>query len=192
VPEDLKDLFERALEDEPVLPEGDLAQQVMAQGRGIRRRRSLLVGGSTAAAVVAVVVALNLTPAPAEPPLQVSAAAARLAQAEPQCTWPVSNDATDISIFLKQDITGRQREALQDALRADPLVRDVLFESREQAYEKFKELWRDSPDFVASVGAEQLPESFRMELIQPAQYPGFAARYADRPGVEDVLGGTCP
>jgi hypothetical protein len=192
VPEGLKDLFERALEDEPVLPDGDLARQAMTQGRGIRRRRGLLVGGSTAAAVVAVVVALNLTPAPAGPPPHVSAAAARLAQAEPQCTWPVPDDATDVSIFLRQDITGQQREALQEALRADPLVRNVLFETREQAYRKFQELWRDSPDFVASVNASQLPESFRMELIRPAQYPRFAASYTDRPGVEDVVGGTCP
>jgi hypothetical protein len=69
-----------------------------ARGRGIRRRRrGLLVGGSMAA-VVAVVAALNLTPAPAGPPPQVSAALALVAQTEPQCTWPVSDDATDVQI----------------------------------------------------------------------------------------------
>lgn len=191
MPEHLKDLFDRALDDEPLSPDGDLARQAMAQGRGIRRRRGLLVGGSTAA-VVAVAVALNLTAAPTGPPVQMSAGAARMAQAEPQCRWSVSGDATDVAIFLRQDITGRQRQALQDALRADPLVRSLLFETRQQAYVRFKELWRDSPDFVAAVDESQLPESFRLELIRPTQYSRFAATYADRAGIQDLVGGTCP
>ncbi|WP_229073297.1 permease-like cell division protein FtsX [Actinoplanes sp. DH11] len=192
MPDHLKDLFDRVLDDEPVPPDGDLAGQAMAQGRGIRRRRGLIVGGSVASAIVAVVVALNLTPAPAGPPPQVSAAAARLAQAEPQCTWPVPDDATDVSIFLRQDVTERQRTGLRDALDGDPLVRNLVFETRQEAYEKFKVLWRDSPDLVAAVDASQLPESFRLELTTPAQYPAFAARFAGRAGVEDLIGGMCP
>lgn len=190
----LKDLFDRALDDEPAFPDSGIAQQAMAQGRGIRRRRRvLLIGGSTAAAVVAVLALLNLTPAPAGPPPRASAAAVELmAQSEPQCRWPVSEDATDVGIFLRPDITGQQRDALQDALRADPLVRNLRFESHNDAYGRFKQLWTDSPDFVASVDASQLPESFRLKLIPSPQYSAFAAIFADRPGVEDLVGGVCP
>lgn len=192
MPVHLKDLFDRVLDDEPVPPDGDLALQVMAQGRGIRRRRGLLAGGSTAAVVVAVAVALNLAPGPAGPPPQVTGAAARMALAEPQCTWSVSDDATDVAIFLWADITGPQRDALREALHADPLVRNPLFESREAAYARFKELWRGSPELVASIDVSAMPESFRLQLNQPAEYPRFAASYADRAGVQELLGGTCP
>ena len=191
--EHLKNLFDRALDDEPAFPAGDLARQAMDRGRGIRRRRGLLVGGSTAAVVVAVVAVLNLAAAPAGPPPQVSAAAlAMVAQKEPRCTWPVSRDATDVYIFLQHDATGPQRDALGGSLRADPVVRDWRFESREQAYERFKVLWRDSPDLVAAVRPESLPESFRLSVTRAEEYSGFAARYAGRPGVQDLIGGVCP
>lgn len=191
--EQLKQLFDRALDDEPAFPDGGFAQQAMTQGRGIRRRRrGLTIGGVAAAAVVAVVAVLNLAPAPPVPPLPASAAVALMAQTEPQCTWSVSQGATDVGIFLRSDITGPQRDALRDTLRTDPIVRDVRFESRQQAYERFKELWHDSPDFVASVDASQLPESFRLKLTPSPRYSAFAATYAGRPGVEDLVGGVCP
>jgi hypothetical protein len=193
VAEHLKNLFDRALDDEPAFPDGDYARQAMDRGRGIRRRRGLLVGGSTAAVVVAVAAALNLAPAPAGPPPQVSAAAlALVAQKEPRCNWPVSRDATDVYIFLRHDATGPQRDALEDSLRTDPAVRNWRFESRQEAYETFKVLWRDSPDFVASIRPESLPESFRLNVTRAQEYSGFAARYAGRPGVQDLVGGVCP
>ena len=191
--EHLKNLFDRALDDEPAFRDGDLARQVMDRGRGMRRRRGLLVGGSTAAVVVAVVAALNLAPAPAGPPPQVSAAAlALVAQKEPRCTWPVARDATDVYLFLQHDATGAQRDALEDSLRADPAVRDWRFENRQEAYERFKVLWRDSPDLVAAVSPESLPESFRLKVTRAEEYSGFAERYAGRPAVQDLVGGVCP
>ena len=194
MPEHLQDLFDRALDDEPAFPDSGLAQQAMARGRGIRRRRrALLIGGPTAAVAVAVVAVLTLSPAPAAPPPRASAAAVELmAQTEPQCRWSVSEDATDVGIFLRPDITGPQRDALRDALRADPLVRNLRFESQDEAYERFKNLWSDSPEFVASVGASQLPESFRLKLIPSPRYSAFAATFAHRPGVQDLVGGVCP
>ena len=120
-------------------------------------------------------------PAPAGPPLQPSAAAALMAQTEPQCTWVVSEGATDAGIFLRPDATDAQRRALSDALSADPLVRNVRFESRQAAYERF-----NKPDFVSSVNASQLPESFRLKLVPSPRYEAFAATYAGRPGVGDL------
>ncbi len=188
----LKKLFDRVLDDEPALPDGALARQAMAQGRGIRRRRGLLAGGSTVAALVVAAVALNLAPAPPGPPPQVTSAAARLAQAEPQCTWPASNGATDVSIVLRTDITAGQTDDLRNALHADPLVRDLQFESREVALTKFKRMWDDRPELVADIDASEMYPSFRLKLTRPAQYRAFAATYADRAGVDQLVGGTCP
>jgi Spy/CpxP family protein refolding chaperone len=191
MPQNLQDLFERALDGEPVPPPGDPAAQAMIQGRRIRRRRGLLVGGATAAAVVAATLGLNLIVAPESPPPTVSAAAAAAMPRDPACTWPVRDDASDISIFLVHDITDAQRTALHDALRADPGVRDLRFESREEAYERFAVLWRDSPDFVAAVGPESLPESFRLVPAEPSDYRRIAETFRDRSGVQDLVGRTC-
>jgi hypothetical protein len=192
VQQNLQDLFERALAGEPVPPPGDPAQQAMTDGRRIRRRRGLLAGGTAAAVLVATTLTLNLVVAPDSPPPKVSAAAAAAMPADPACTWPVQDDASDVSIFLTADITDAQRTALHDALRADPAVRDLRFESREEAFEKFAALWRDSPDFVSAVGPENLPESFRMRLTEPDDYRRLAETFRYRAGVQDLVGRTCP
>jgi cell division transport system permease protein len=192
MPEYLHELFERALDDEPVPPPGDPVRQAMTHGRRIRRRRGLLVGGSAAALAVAVVVGLNLTPGLGEPPQTVSADIAAAMPADPACTWPVQNRVSDVSIFLTFDVTAAQRTALQDALRADPLVRELRYESRQEAFERFRQLWRDSPDFVASVSPQALPESFRVELTDASGYRRLAASFRDRPGVQDLVGRVCP
>ena len=190
--QNLQDLFEQALADEPVPPPGDPAQQAMADGRRIRRRRGLLAGGTAAAVLVATTLTLNLVVAPDSPPPRVSAAAAAAMPADPACTWPVEEDASDVSIFLTEDITDAQRTALQDALRADPAVRDLRFESRAQAYQRFVELWRDSPDFVAAVNPKDLPESFRMRLADRDDYQRLAKTFRHHAGVQDLVGRTCP
>jgi cell division transport system permease protein len=192
VPQDLHELFERALDGEPVPPPGDLAQLAMTGGRRIRRRRGLLAGGSAAALAVAVVVGLNLAPGPAEPPQTVPAGIAAAMPPDPACTWPVQNEVSDVSIFLTSDVTDAQRAALNDALRTDPLVRELRYESRAEAYERFKRLWRDSPDFVASVGPQQLPESFRVQLTDASGYRRLAETFRYRPGVQDLIGRVCP
>jgi len=190
--QNLRGLFERALDDEPVPPPGDPALMAMAQGRRIRRRRGLLATGAAAAAVVAAVVTVNVSVAPAAPPPRISAAQAMMAPADPRCTWPAQDRASTVSIFLAQEVTASQRSDLRAALQADPLVRDLRFEGREEAFARFKQLWADSPDFVASVSADSLPESFRMTLAEPSGYPAFAAKFRDRAGVADVEGSACP
>ena len=186
--QDLRGLFERALDDEPVPPPGDPVGQAMAHGRRIRRRRGVLVGGSAAVAMVAVLATLNVALAPAEPSPPVSAAMPSMAIAP--CAEPLKK-ADHVSLYLLQDTTEAQRLDLEAALRADPIVRNLRFETREQAYVKFAELWPDSPDFAGSVGPEALPESFRVDLAEPSGYPAFTARFAKRAGVGQIVGMPC-
>jgi cell division protein FtsX len=184
-------LFERALDDEPVPPPGDLAQEAMAEGTRLRRRRGLLAGGSAAGvlAVLVTVVALNMTASR----LGTAPESAAMAQpASTACVMGVQHDATDVAIFLRDDITDQQSLDLYHALRSDPLVLTTTFESREQQYEKFKALWRDSPDLVAAVKADQMPDSYRVTLSKPAQFPAFEARYKGMRGVEVLVGSRCP
>ncbi len=93
----------------------------------------------------------------------------------------------EVAMFLKSDVNDEQRQALDQQLSSDDLVQDYELETREKALEKFKTLWRDTPDLVNSVSAEQLPESFRVKLKNPEQYEDFAAKYRESEGVDEVL-----
>ena len=93
----------------------------------------------------------------------------------------------EVSIFLREDVTDAQSTAISQAIDQSPLVASKSFESREQAFEKFKVLWRDSPDFIKSVGPESLPASYRVKLKNPEQYKTFAAEVQGLPGIQDIV-----
>ena len=93
----------------------------------------------------------------------------------------------EVSIFLREDVSEAQRAAITQAIDTNPLVLNKEYESREQAFEKFKVLWRDSPDFVKSVGPDSLPESFRVKLKDPEQYQAFSENIKGLPGIQDIV-----
>lgn len=104
-------------------------------------------------------------------------------------------DRVQVSIFLCGSdspgpncpggaITDVQRTALQDALNADPLVDQVFYESQQEAYQNFQEMYDSS--FTANVTPEQLPESFRVRLNDPSRYLEVSDEFATYAGVEEV------
>jgi cell division transport system permease protein len=93
----------------------------------------------------------------------------------------------EVSIFLREDVTDAQTSAIAQAIDQSPLVASKTFETRAQAFEKFKVLWRDSPDFIKSVGPESLPASYRVKLKDPEQYKSFAAGVQNLPGIQDIV-----
>lgn len=191
--QNLRVLFERALDTEPEPPTGDLAYDAMSAGTALRRRRQLLTGGALAGVVtvVATLLALNLAPETrATPP--VVAAAAPMPSPGLACDRRTGREAADVRVFLRQEVTERQRDDLRDALRSDPLVRSVTLVTREEAYARFKESYRDNPELVAAVRPDQFPESFRVGLARTTDFPRFVARFDDRSGVDEVVGDPCP
>jgi cell division transport system permease protein len=93
----------------------------------------------------------------------------------------------EVSIFLKQDVTPQQRSGLEAALKSDPLVREVKFETKAEAHARFQELFRDAPDLVNAVSPDKLPESFRVKLKNPEQYEQINAKYKDTQGIDDIV-----
>jgi cell division transport system permease protein len=96
-------------------------------------------------------------------------------------------DKIEVSIFLREDATDVQSQAISQAISQSPLVANKTFESRQQAFEKFKQLWADSPDFVQSVGPDSLPASYRVKLKDPEQYKTFAASMNNLPGIQEIV-----
>jgi cell division transport system permease protein len=98
----------------------------------------------------------------------------------------------EVSIFLCDgrkcpEISDEQRDALEEALEAEPIVEQVFYESKEDAYERFTEQFADQPDLVETVTVEALPASFRVKLKDPEQFTVIADKYAAYPGVEEII-----
>jgi cell division transport system permease protein len=96
-------------------------------------------------------------------------------------------DQIEVAIFLNGDVTDQQRSALDEALKGDPLVAQVIYESKEQAHEKFKTMYADAPDLVNAVKPGQLPESFRVRLKNPEQFEQINEKYKNNEGVETIV-----
>ena len=118
-------------------------------------RRNLLLAGS-----MVVIVAISLT----------LFGIALLAGKQVNLWGGYWSDKIEVSVFLARKITPQQREAIGGQIRALPVVQTVFYESQEQAYKRFKEQFRDSPDMVRNVTASVLPESYRVKLRDPNQF----------------------
>ncbi len=92
----------------------------------------------------------------------------------------------EVSIFLQADVPEEQRDSLFQELDGNPQVASVTYESSEQAYLNFQELFAEDEALVENVSAADLPESFRVKLVNPENFDIIESQYASWPGVEDV------
>jgi len=95
-------------------------------------------------------------------------------------------DQVQVSIFLRDDVTAPQREAIKAGLAASPEVKTFLYESKQEAYQRFKLQFAGQPELVNSTPQDALPESFRVQLVNPERYPVIAQQFSGSPGVESV------
>jgi cell division transport system permease protein len=193
----LREHFDRAVDDDPGADPGEMALVAIAQGGRIRRRRRELAAATVAATLVlvaGVATAVTMRPggaAPANPPAAIVPAMMMLVAAPSCAPKPVEKNATDVVLFLDQGVTGARQAELRSRLDDDPRVDAVLFEGREQAYQRFRKLWSDSPDFVAAVSPKDLPETFRVRMADRSRFASFRAEYAALDGIGWIDGRVC-
>lgn len=108
-------------------------------------------------------------------------------------------DRVEVAIFLCTEnslsaacsagaVTDEQRQAIEDQLespQAAEYVDSYEYESQEMALEIFQEQFANS-EMAEVVTADQLPESFRVKLVDPEQYEVINEMFANMPGVEEV------
>lgn len=109
-------------------------------------------------------------------------------------------DKVQVAVFLCSDdyssstcasgaVTDPQREAIRamlDSPEVKSYVESYEYESKDQALQHFKEQFQNSP-IVDTVTADQLPESFRLKLIDPQKYEVVNELFSSMPGVEVVV-----
>ncbi|GAA2423829.1 permease-like cell division protein FtsX [Actinomadura vinacea] len=107
-------------------------------------------------------------------------------------------DKVEVSIFLcaktssnpncqKADATDPQKQGLKAELEKHPQVAGVEYESKQQAYARFKDRFASTPGFVQSAKEGDIPDSFRIRLKNPEQYKDVAQTMLGRPGVDQVI-----
>jgi len=106
-------------------------------------------------------------------------------------------DRVQVSIFLctaKSDLPNCSTGAVTDVQRREirsqlgamrPLVKNVFPESQQQAYNRLKEQYQDSPTY-RDIKPSQMPESFRVQLSNPTKYDVITSSFKGAPGVGDV------
>jgi cell division transport system permease protein len=93
----------------------------------------------------------------------------------------------EVSIFLKTDVNEQQRNDLDAKLKSDPLVKEVVYVNKDEAYKRFQQMYADAPDLVNAVKPDQLPESFRLKLVNPEQYKNIYDQYKGSEGVDEIV-----
>ncbi len=77
-------------------------------------------------------------------------------------------------------------ETLLDSAAVKPYVTSWSYESQPDALSHFKEQFANSP-IVDSVTADQLPASFRINMVNPEKYEIINETFSATPGVETVI-----
>ena len=92
----------------------------------------------------------------------------------------------EISVFLLNDATDGEVRGLQDQIAGYREVEEVAFVSKADAFEEFKERFRNQPEFYETLPKDALPASLRIKLFDADAAEDVAARIEGAPGVEEI------
>lgn len=92
----------------------------------------------------------------------------------------------EISAYFLDDASTGEIQSLERQVTEYPEVEEVTFVSKAEAFEEFKEIYRNQPEFYESLPEDALPASLRIKLVDPSLTEEVAARITGAPGVEDV------
>lgn len=96
-------------------------------------------------------------------------------------------DKVQVSIFLADNATDQQRAAIKQELASSPEVKHFVYESKAEAYARFKQQFSQQPELVNNTPQDALPESFRVELVNPERYQVIASEFPNgQNGVDQV------
>ena len=79
-------------------------------------------------------------------------------------------------------VTVAQRDAIEATLRALPVVKDVYYETQQEAYQHFEERFRGTT-IAQTVTPQDLPESFRVSLNDAARFTDVSNAVSSMPGL---------
>ncbi|MFC5722706.1 permease-like cell division protein FtsX [Streptomyces gamaensis] len=95
-------------------------------------------------------------------------------------------DAESFPSCAKGAVTEDQKKEIRADLEKMPLVQSVQFETAEEAYKHYQEQFGKSSPIAGYLTLDQMQESFRVKLKDPAKYEVISSAFTKRPGVQSV------
>jgi cell division transport system permease protein len=93
----------------------------------------------------------------------------------------------EVSIYLRDDISPTQQQHLADLLNGMPEVASIHYESKDEAFRRFQQIFRNQSQLTQNVSRDALPASFRVKLKDPEQFQLVATRLAGQPGIDKIV-----
>lgn len=98
-------------------------------------------------------------------------------------------DKLEVSVYLQDTITAPQRAAVETQLKASPEVENYQFLTKDQAFDRFKRLFRGNPQLIANATRDDLPATYLVRMKDPERYTVLAQQFpAGKGGVDQVQG----
>ena len=93
----------------------------------------------------------------------------------------------EVAVYLRDSISQADRDRLYKLLDDMPVVSQVSYESKHDAYEHFLQIFRNQTALTQNVSPDALPASFRVKLADPEKFDTVAAQLQGQPGIERVV-----
>jgi len=93
----------------------------------------------------------------------------------------------EVAVYLTDPVNPDTVRSLSGTLTELPVVENVDFESKQQACDRFKELFANQPALVNNVNCDALPASLRVKLEDPEQYAQVEAVLQGQPGIDRIV-----
>lgn len=95
---------------------------------------------------------------------------------------------SDVPTCAEGEVSEAQKSQIEADLASpqlEPYVKKVFYESKQEAYNHFREQFPDSV-LSQNVTVDQMPESYRVQLKNPEQYEVVSDLFRGRSGIEEV------
>ncbi|HET7236675.1 MAG TPA: permease-like cell division protein FtsX [Actinomycetota bacterium] len=93
----------------------------------------------------------------------------------------------EVAVYLTDPVNPDTVNSLTDTLNELPAVANVDFESKQEACDRFRELFANQPALVNNVDCDALPASLRVKLDDPEQYAQVEAVLKGQPGIDRIV-----
>ncbi|RZQ59297.1 permease-like cell division protein FtsX [Amycolatopsis suaedae] len=99
----------------------------------------------------------------------------------------------EVSVNLTNDISAADKScstpqctSLRAELEANPGVESVVFENRDQAFERFKRIFAGQPELLELARPESLPASLQVKMKDPTRSDVIQQEFGAKPGVDKI------
>jgi cell division transport system permease protein len=96
---------------------------------------------------------------------------------------------TSVSATCTGPATPAQQQAIEAGLKSPqlaPFVESYRFETKDEAFGKFKKMFAKDKILLETSVADDMPESYQIKLKNPKDFPVISQAFQNRPGVDQV------